>query len=172
MTLFDAIKARRSIRRFSDQPVDENSIRKILEAGIYAPSAGNLQPWKYYVVTNKAMLVKLSEAAYSQIAVTESAGCIVVCIDKIQASSRYGERGQGLYAIQDTAAAMQNMLLVIHELGLGACWIGAFTEAKVCKILNLSSQFRPVAILAFGHPTEVDAMPPRKPLESVVEWIR
>jgi nitroreductase len=131
-----------------------------------------MQPWKYYVIVNEEKKRRLVQAAYGQEFIVESGCVIVVCIDTIQSSVRYGARGRNLYAIQDTAAAIQNMLLMVHSLGLGCCWIGAFEESKVMKVLGLEGHLQPVAILPIGYPAEQPEPTPRKSLESVVEWVR
>ena len=139
MDLLSIIKQRRSIRDFvKNQSIREETINLILEAGIYAPSAGNMQSWQFFVVLQAEMRVKLMEAAHSQKFVAESPCVIVVCIDTALASERYGERGKKFYAIQDTAAAVQNMLLMAHDCQLGACWVGAFDPVKVAEVLQLN----------------------------------
>ena len=118
MELLKLIKTRRSIRRFNaGKKVEEEKIEAILDAAIYAPSAGNIQPWKFYVVLNENIKQELSVAACGQKFISRASHVIVVCIDKEEASSNYGTRGENLYSIQDTAAAIQNMLLMIHNLG-------------------------------------------------------
>jgi nitroreductase len=89
-------------------------------------------------------------------------------LDHIERS--YGERGRYTYALQDTAAAMQNMMLTVTALGFGCCWIGAFLEEKAAKILSLPKGIRPVAMLPIGAPAERPKVPPRKAIDEVTTF--
>ena len=132
MDLSELIKARRSIRSFdSNKPVTKKFMERILESAIWAPSGGNVQPWRFFVVSNGKRKKGLCEAAYGQEYILEAPYSIVICIDKPRARAKYDERGLNLYAIQDTSAAAQNILLTAPSFGLGPCWIGAFDENKV-----------------------------------------
>lgn len=167
----DVIKGRRSIRRFKrGEKVSEEDLRKILEAATYAPSAGNRQPWEFIIVENEDTKNKLAEAAYNQTWITEAPIIIVVCANEERSASRYGERGRTLYCIQDTAAAIQNMLLMAHSLGYGTCWVGAFNENEVRRILNIPIGVRPVAIIPIGKPDEKPTMPPRIPIQKLIHY--
>lgn len=167
----DVIKGRRSIRRFKrGEKVSEEDLKKILEAATYAPSAGNRQPWEFIIVENEDTKNKLAEAAYNQTWITEAPIIIVVCANEERSASRYGERGRTLYCIQDTAAAIQNMLLMAHSLGYGTCWVGAFNENEVRRILNIPIGVRPVAIIPIGKPDEKPTMPPRIPIQKLIHY--
>jgi len=170
-TIMDIIKGRRSIRRFKrGEKIPEEDLKKILEAAIYAPSAGNRQPWEFIIVENEDTKIRLAEAAYYQTWMTEAPTIIIVCTNEERSASRYGERGRTLYCIQDTAAAIQNMLLMAHSLGYGACWVGAFNENEVRRILNIPIGVRPVAMIPIGKPDEKPTMPPRIPLQRLVHY--
>lgn len=168
--MFEAIKGRRSIRRFAPGDVKSEDLAKILEAAIWAPSAGNLQPWEFIVVRNEETKRMLARAALNQAFIAEAPVVVVVCANVERSASYYGERGRTLYCIQDTAAAIQNMLLAIHALGYGACWVGAFREDAVRKILGIPEHVRPVAIIPIGVPGERPSPPPRIPLRKVVHF--
>lgn len=161
-----------SCRSFLKKEVPEEYIKVILNAGIWAPSAGNLQPWRFLVIKNRELKEKLTEVAYEQEFISEAPFVIVVIALPEESAARYGDRGRNLYSIQDTAAAIQNMLLQASILGLGSCWVGAFSEEKAKGVLNLGKNERPVAILPFGFPGE---FPPsfrkRKGLDKVVKYI-
>jgi nitroreductase len=170
-SIMDVIKGRRSIRRFKrGEKVSEEDLKKILEAATYAPSAGNRQPWEFIIVENEDTKNKLAEAAYNQTWITEAPIIIVVCANEERSASRYGERGRTLYCIQDTAAAIQNMLLMAHSLGYGTCWVGAFNENEVRRILNIPISVRPVAIIPIGKPDEKPTMPPRIPIQKLIHY--
>lgn len=171
MELMEAIRKRRSVRSFKDEGVGEENIRKILEAACMAPTAGNTQPWQFVVVKNPQVKKVLALSALKQFWMTEAPLIIVVCANLKRSESIYGERGETLYALQDTAAATQNILLTATSLGLAGCWVGAFIEEGVVKVLNLSPWVRPVALVPLGYPAEHPEPPYRFSLEEVVTSI-
>ena len=170
MDLFEAIKGRRSIRAYKDEPVDEKDLYKMLKYATYAPSAGNLQPWEFIIVKSEEKKKALAKAAYSQMFITEAPIVIVVCANIPRTSIYYGSRGENLYVIQDTAAAIQNLLLVAYALGYGTCWVGAFDEDEVRRILGLPNYVRPMAIIPIGRPKRIPKMPPRIPVERLTHY--
>ena len=170
MDLFEAIKSRRSIRKYTEEDVSKEDLEKILEAAICAPSAGNRQAWDFVVVRDDSVKKALVGAALGQKFIAEAPVVIVVCANMERSAARYRARGSGLYCIQDTAAAIQNMLLAITALGLGACWIGAFHEEGVTKILELPASVRPVAILPIGRPAGLPQPTPRFRLSEVLHY--
>ena len=170
MDVFEAIRGRRSIRSYRSEPIPDEDLRKILEAAIEAPSAGNLQPWVFIVVRDHATRRALAEAALGQYWMVEAPVIIAVCANMAVSSRIYGARGRNLYCIQDTAAAIENMLLAAYALGYGTCWVGAFYEEEVREVLRLPESLRPVALITLGKPAEHPVKPERKPLESVVHF--
>ncbi len=172
MELFEAIRGRRSVRKFLPEPVQEEDLRRILEAGIWAPSAGNLQSWEFVVVKDPRRKRALAEAAYGQYFLAQAPVVLVVCSDRARSASEYGRRGWELYSIQDAAAATQNILLAAHALGYGSCWVGAFDESEVSRILGLPESVRPLAIVPIGVPAEEPEPPPRFPLSRVTHLER
>lgn len=168
--VMEVIKERRSIRRFKPEGLPKATIEHLLEAATLAPSAGNLQPWFFVVVLNEGLRQKLAEAA-GQPFMAKAPVCIVVCAEPERSAYRYGKRGRELYCIQDTAAAIENILLTATGLGLGACWVGAFDEERVASILELRPGLRPVAILPIGYPAEDKNATPRRPLNEVIRII-
>ncbi|MFQ6087532.1 MAG: nitroreductase family protein [Candidatus Methanofastidiosia archaeon] len=169
MNLFEAIKKRRSIRSFEEKEVLDDDLKKILEMAIWAPSEGNLQPWKFYLVRDEDTKDRLTRAALNQRFLSQASVVIVVCAD-FHATSPYGERGINLYCLQSTAAAIQNMLLSAHALGLGACWVGAFQEEEIKEILKLPDHLRPIALIPIGYPAESPPPRRRKDLSDVTVW--
>lgn len=164
-------KSRRSIRRFEDKDVSREQLMQLIEAAQSAPSAGNCQPWRFYVVKNKKIQAAFKECSYNQEYLLSAPACIVVCTDKKRTEGRYGERGKNLYMIQDTAAAVQNILLCAKDMGLGTVWIGAFDEVKVAHTLNLLADFRPVALIPVGYPAEDFKPQNRRPIDDIVTFI-
>jgi nitroreductase len=168
MELVSAIKDRRSIRTFKKQDIPQETINKLIEAALLAPSAGNAQSWAFVLVKEQATKQALSKAALGQRWVAEASVVFVVCADEKRAKESYGDRGKTLYCIQDTAAATQNILLTACSLGLGACWVGAFREDEVRKIVKAPQEMRPVAMIPVGYPSE---SPPARSRRSASEVV-
>jgi nitroreductase len=170
MDVLEAIKGRRSIRKFKKDPVDDAVVKKIIEAGIWAPSAGNLQSWEVIIVKKSETKEKLAAAAYLREFLAEAPLIMVLCANPHVCGSSYNNRGRNLYCIQDAACAGQNILLAAHALGLGACWVGAFDEDLVSRILHFPSTLRPVALIPMGYPDENPLPPPRDDLEEFIHY--
>ncbi len=167
MELKDAILGRRSIRKYRADDVPDEVIMHAIDLARHAPSAGNLQPWEFVIVRDSQVKEKLYEASYQQAHVINAPVLIVVCAD-LHRASYYGERGETLYAIQDTAAAIQNMLLAFYASGYGTCWVGAFQENLTKETLNLPPHIRPVAIITVGKSKEEPGKRLLKPVEEIV----
>lgn len=172
MDIFEAISQRRSIRKFKEEDVDDEVIRKIIEGGIWAPSAGNLQSWEVIQVKNPETKEKLCEAAYMRDFISKAPVILVVCGNQQVSGAIYDKRGVELYCIQDAACAAQNMLLTAHAMGLGACWVGAFNEQRVSELLDLPSYLRPVSLVTVGFPDEKPYPPPRRDMEEFLHLER
>ncbi|MFQ6051035.1 MAG: nitroreductase family protein [Candidatus Hydrothermarchaeota archaeon] len=168
MELYEAINKRRSVRDFLDKDVEDEKIFRILEAAIKAPSAGNLQPWEFVLVRDEKNKRELAKAALNQNFIYEAPVVIVVCADKERSGSRYGSRGRELYCIQDTAAATMTLMLAAVAEGLGTCWVGAFHEEEVRKVINAPKNVRPLAIVPVGYPSRDGYRTGRYDLESVL----
>ena len=164
----EVIKSRRTIRKFKDEDVSEEDVRKIIEAGILAPSAGNTQPTEYIIIRDMAKKHSISQEALGQVHIMEAPVVIAICANLSRTEKRYGSRGRDLYCIQDAAAAIENMLLTAVSLGLGACWVGAFKELPVKDILKLPDDVRLLAIIPIGHPAEAPDLPKRRSFKEVV----
>jgi nitroreductase len=165
MDLMDAIRARRSIRDFQERPVEEEKLLAVLEAGRLAPSARNMQDWRFIVVKDKATRQKLAEAARGQQFVGKAPVVIAAC----GTSDLVMTCGQPAYAI-DVAVALDHMTLAAASLDLGTCWIGAFYEDKVKEILGVPQEIRIVALLPLGYPAKQPGPRARKSLDEVLAW--
>ena len=168
MDLLEAIAGRRSIRSFKKQDLPDGAIEKIVDAARLAPSAGNAQPYEFVVAQEEKTRQLLSQAAFNQRDVQEAPVVIVVCADEKRASKSYGDRGKNLYCIQDTAAAVQNILLTAYAMGFGTCWIGRFKEDEVKKVINAPKEIRPVALITIGYPDESPAARSRRPVKELI----
>jgi nitroreductase len=168
MDISDAITKRRSIRSYKKQELPQATIEKFLEAAKQAPSAGNVQPWAFVVASSQKTKQELSMAAYGQKSLEEASIVIVVCADEKRAAESYGTRGKILYCLQDTAAAIQNIILTACSLGLGSCWIGAFKEDEIRKVIVAPEEMRPVALIPIGYPNEAPSARDRRPLNEIM----
>lgn len=161
------ILRRRSCRDFSGESLEEEDLELLMEALQSAPSAGNAQPWFFYVVKNNFIKKELAMAAYGQNFLIRAPVVFVVCTIPRISSSTYGKRGETLYCIQDTAAAAENLLLAATALGYGSCWIGAFDEKKAKDILNIPEHLRPVAIVPVGPGSFTQDGPKRRNISEI-----
>ncbi len=172
MDFFETVAKRRSVRSFqTDEPVSAEDEVRLLEAAREAPTAGNVQPARFYVVRDAEVRAKLMAAALGQPWVGEAPLVIAVCADLAAHEKAYGRRGVELYSIQDTAAAVENILLAATALGLGSCWVGAFREGAVAEALELPSNLRPVALVPVGHIRGETWAPPKLPPDEVIFYI-
>ena len=163
MDLMQAIRARRSIRNFRDMPVEEELLLAVLEAGRLAPSAKNMQDWRFIVVRDAATRSLLAKAARGQ----EFVGQAPVVIAACGTSDLVMTCGQPAYAI-DVAIALDHMTLAAASLGLGTCWIGALYEDKVKEILGVPPEIRVVALLPLGYPAVEPGPRGRKSLDEII----
>ena len=172
MDFWRALKERQSIRSFDPtRHVAPEVVSRLLEAAIRAPSAGNRQPWHFIVVRDRLVRKALAEAAYGQEFVHEAPVVIAVCADAARSASRYGDRGANLYCLQDTAAAIEHILLAGTALGLGTCWVGAFDEASAARALDTAPGLRPIALVPVGYAGSPPPPPPaRRPIDEVVSY--
>jgi len=161
MNVFDAIKLRRSIRSFEDKPIEEEKLLRVLEAGRLAPSAKNQQEWRYVIVKDKELRRKVAVASNNQYFIAEAPVVIVGCATMVDYVLSCG---QPAYTI-DVAISMDHMSLQAVEEGLGTCWIGAFKEDEVKKILNIPEKMRVVEIMPLGYPKFLPDPKPRKALK-------
>lgn len=168
MELSQAIKERRSVRRFEKLEVPWYIVAECLDAAIYAPSSGNVQNWRFIVVREKEKREKVVKACDEQYWMLNAPVLVVVCSDVSKIRKLFGVRGEALYAVQNCAAAIENLLLKATELNLGSTWIGTFDEMKLKEILNIEDEIRPQAIIALGYGEDFEHKEKREPLENFV----
>ncbi len=166
MNVKEAIKARHSVRSYTDMPIPPKVLDDIILHAHRAPSAGNLQARDFIIVDDPFIKEALCKAAYDQEFLREAPVTIVVCAN-LSRIKRYGKRGQELYCLQDSAAAVENILLLAVEYGLATCWVGAFKEGEVKTILKLPDFVRPIAIIPIGHQNTRTEPTSRLPIEQV-----
>ncbi len=165
------IMTRRSIRSLKPDPIPEKDIEQLLECLEAAPSAGNLQPWLFFVITDPIVKEELCRLSFDQQVVMQAPVVFAVCALPEESSREYGEVGRKLFAIQDTAAATQNLLLAAHALGYGAVWIGVVKEQEVASCLGLSEGIVPVALVPVGQANETPKPMERKGWATVTRRI-
>lgn len=163
----EVLSRRRSIQSYKDIPVEKEKWGRMLIAAGMAPSAGNLQNWRFIVVRDRAKIQKISEICYQQTWMNNAPMLVVVCGDVEQTRKFYGERGVHLYAIQNVAAATMCMMLAAEDMGLGTCWVGAFDEHALHHLFMFPKWLRPMAIVTVGYPNEEKPTPVRLPLHRV-----
>jgi nitroreductase len=165
------VHRRFSCRSFRPDPVPRSLLEELLDAARWAPNAGNLQPWRFVVVLDQFHRRALARSAFGQSFLAAAPAVVVACAVPEESARVYGSRGRELYCLQDTAAAVGNLLIAATELGLAGCWVGAFHESVVSRDLDLAPGWRPVALVAVGFPAEEAGRRSRRSLESITRWI-
>ena len=139
-----------------------------MDAAIHAPSSGNVQNWRFVVVRDKEKREKVVKACDEQYWMINAPVLIVVCSDTSKIRKLFGVRGEALYAVQNCAAAIENLLLKATEFGLGCTWIGTFDEIKLKEILSIEDEARPQAVIALGYGQDFEEKTKKEPLENFV----
>jgi nitroreductase len=170
MPILKTIRERRSIREFTGKDPPSATLLRLIDALRWAPSAGNLQSRHFYFVCDTSRRKALARAA-SQPFLSQAPVIVVACANH-RIRSEYGERGVKLYCLMDVAAALQNLLLVAHEAGLGTCWVGAFDERRVRALLEIPRYLRPVSLVPLGYPAESPEPPERDERNDVAVFVR
>ncbi len=163
MDVSEAIRRRYSCRHYEDKPLSEEQLAAILEAARQAPSAKNLQDWRFVVVREKAARERLAVAANEQMFLAEAGAIVVACT----VSDHVMRCGQAIGPI-DVSIALEHMCLQATELGLATCWIGSFYPDKVRAVVGIADGVEIIELLAVGHPADEPKEHRREPLESMV----
>lgn len=186
MELLDALYTRRSVRKYKDQPIPRELIKKLIDSAVAAPSAMNAQPWAFLVIENQTTLKDLSDKSKSLLLgamednprlaryrgllsnpdfnIFYQAPAVIVVLAK----------PSGPHASEDCALAAQNLMLAAHDLGLGTCWIGfalaALSQPEIKQRLSIPDDYVAVAPIVLGYP---EIMPPSTPRSEpeIVDWI-
>ena len=171
MDFEDVVRKRKMVRRYKqNMPLLEKTITKLIKNAHRAPSAGHTQVQEFIIVKEPAIKKKLRAAAVDQEYVEDAPLLIVVCSNTSRSVGRYGIRGTEFYSITDGAFASLLILLTAVNEGIGACFVGAFDDAKVSKILNIPDQVRPIGIVCVGYPDEEPARIGRIALSHLVYY--
>jgi nitroreductase len=155
MEVAKAIKERRSIRQFTDKNIPDDIVKKIVEAGRWAPSPKNTQPWRFIIIRDTKKLIEISEyARYSPYLKDVPLG-IAIIVSPIEAYDWYDELQENKYA---AACAAQNMMLQAWDMGIGSCWVSVDRE-KVAELLDVPEELFLLCVMAFGYPTKEPPKP-------------
>lgn len=158
METMEAIKARRSIRKYRQDPVEEEDLIPLIRAAMYAPSAGNQQPWEFIIIDDKSLLEQIALKHSNAHMLAAAPAAVLICADLSR------EKHEDFW-IQDCAAATQNFLLAAHDRGLATCWVGVYPRENrvkdINKIFDLPSKIIPFSLIAVGKPAEEIATPDR-----------
>ena len=185
MELREALYTRRAVRDFSDEPVEESTLRALIDAALQAPSAVNEQAWVFSVVRDRAVLATISARSKTHLLATTPAGLLSHHFESILDDPQFdifyhapaliviASATAGPWAVENCALAAENLMLAARGAGLGSCWIGfaqAFLRSSEGKaMIGLDEANLPVAPIIVGHPRSTPAAVPRRPAQ--IRWI-
>jgi len=167
LELYEAIRSRRSIRRYKSDVIPGNVIRKIIKAASWAPSSSNSQPWEFVVVRDRDVLDRLSRTHPYASLLKGAPSCIVACSDPKRSPNHW---------VEDCSLAVQNMLLAARAEGLGTCWVAVYRpsdvehENRVREVLSIPGSIRVIALIGLGYPAESPQPPSRRKLEEIIHY--
>ena len=160
MDVQQAIRVRRSIRRFQEKAIPDDVLVRLVEAGAWAPTGGNAQTWIFIVVNEKSRIEKIK--AISPGLLGDPTALIVVCQDKELAYKKGGELGRDTLSIMDAAIASQNIALQASAEGLGSCLVLSFHKKGIQRLVSLPEHIVPELLITLGYPAESPTPPKRK----------
>jgi len=181
METTEAIRTRRSVRKFASRPVEPEKLQAVLKAVQQAPSWANFQCWSLVVVEDGEVRARISELSYvesffaaygyktnpAQQALARAPIVLVACADPLKSGDLHGQQ----YYMTDMGIAAQNLMLAAHDLGLGTVFVGVFQELKLKELLNIPDHIRIVGLFPLGYPENAgQAGPQRKPLSEFVHY--
>jgi nitroreductase len=167
MDVMEAIKKRRSIRKYKDKPLERSAILRLLEAAVWAPSGGNAQNWRFVVITDPEVKKKIKMVAPGLLG--NPPAVVLVAQDVAKAAEMGGKMGQDSLIKMDSAMAAQNLMLAACAEGLGTCVIASFQPDAVRRLLRLPEEIVPQLLISVGEPDQDPAPPPRK-FEEIIWW--
>lgn len=171
------IEMRRSIRKYSDKPVEDNQIRELLESARLAPSGNNTQPWNYIIVKSEKMRQKVVEASHNQKWML-TAPVFIVCVADIRCRIKEEDiylddnspQDELKRIIRDTSISVGYILLEANNLGLGVCWVAEFTQEEIRPVLNIPTDKYVVGVITVGYPNENPKARPRRKIEDMIHY--
>lgn len=167
METLEAIKKRRSVKKFKPTPIEKGKLAEILEAARLAPSSGNLQNWQFIIIRTPAKKKVIAQACFEQYWMEEAPILIVICSNMDRVRRMFGKRGEALYAIQNCACAAENMMLAATDQELGSCFVSIFEDGDISNALGIPPNIVPLGILAVGYAAEKPDVPVRFQLDNM-----
>ncbi|MFC1685862.1 nitroreductase family protein [Nanoarchaeota archaeon] len=169
MDLKKVLEKRHSCRNFKSKKVKLKDVFSVVESSIKAPSAGNLHSMRLVIVDEEEKIKKIAEVAPYNEFIGDASHLIVVCSDLTQVVRVYGSKGKG-YGAQQAGAAIENMLLMIENLGLATCWVGAFNENLVRRVLSIPDKIKVEAILPIGYEFKKEPKQKKPTIKSILSY--
>ncbi|MCP4650453.1 MAG: nitroreductase family protein [PVC group bacterium] len=161
MELYEAICKRTSVRKYKQEAVNKDILEKLVDAGRRAPSARAVEPWEFVIVNEKTVLEKLSAVAPNGSFMKDAAAVIAIFSHQTK------------YYLEDGCAAIQNILLAVADVGLGACWVAGDKKDYVVEVgnmLGVPQEIKLVGLIALGWPAEDKKQAKNRSLEDVIHW--
>jgi nitroreductase len=182
MDVLEAIHKRRSVRSFTEQPVPDELVRQIVEAGTWAASAGNMQAWEFVIVKDDEARRKVVDTTnagttaragvVTQEWIMDAPVVVIVCYDVKRMTAKYGiEKGRKVLTLLDCMACVQNMLLAATHFGLGSCCVIGFDPLALKEALPIPKEITPLLLVPLGYPIHHPEPPHRLPFEDVVRLV-
>ena len=175
-SLLQLIKSRRSARKYQNKPVEREKIIQCLDAARFAPSAENVQPWRFIIIDDPVVKEKFSEHAFSGIysptRFAAKAPVIIVILAKLDIlANRIGKQIQGIhFYLIDSGIAGEHLVLQAQELELGTCWIGWFNIKRVRKFLKIPRTYKIVSLISMGYPEEIKSVEKKRYSLEEIAW--
>lgn len=170
METIDAIKGRRSVRKYTDRKIPKEKLGQIMEAAVWSPSGSNVQAWEFIVVENDDAIKKIK--TFSPGIFGNPAAMIIVCRDLKRAYEVCGELGRDILSLMDVSMASQNIMLAAYDLGIGSCAVRSFGISAVKRLYDLPEHINPELLITLGYPEETPKPPKRRGVSEVVHWGR
>ena len=169
MNVDTCIRGRRSCHSYRSKDVPLDVIGEIIEAGTYAPSAGNRQTWHFIVVKDEGKREKLAQLSHDQTWMIDAPVHIVICNDQDELVKWFGEKGT-LYGSQNCAVAASLIMMKAEEAGLGSCWVGGFDEQAARELLSIPEHITPEIIITLGYPDRLEREAERRSVHDVTSF--
>lgn len=166
MDVLEAIRTRRSVRKYKNAPIPDEVLNRILEAVRLAPSAKNFQPWKFILIREPELKAKIAAACVNQTFMAEAPVIVAACGLPEKGYTRMG-RYMNSWPV-DVTIAFEHLVLQAQAEGLGTCWIGAFYEEEVKALLGVPAEVRVLGLTPLGYPDEHPSARPRRPLGDII----
>lgn len=167
MELKEILVKRKSIRKYKSKKITDNKVSLLLGAAMLAPSAGNIQNCRFIIVDDKNKKDDIAKACMNQTWMAEAPIHIIICSDNSDLKSFFGKYYKN-YSLQNSSAAMENILLKATELKLGSCWVSAFSESNVKRILQIPDEIEVHGIITVGYPNEKPLRKLKSRLKNIV----